>query len=90
MDQNTQQFMNELQEFVHKAQKFLQESGGNYGQRGFYGMRDGQGSSSGYSGYSGNSGGYGQREPWMQHGMQGQNWQQGGGQMPYIDPRYFM
>jgi hypothetical protein len=53
-------------------------------------MRDGQGSSSGNSGYSGNSGGYGQREPWMQHGMQGQNWQQGGGQMPYIDPRYFM
>ena len=33
MDQMmTQQFMGELQEFVHKAQRFLQENGGGYGQ----------------------------------------------------------
>lgn len=102
MDQMTQQFMSELQEFVHKAQRFLQESGGNYGQRGFYGMREG-GSSGGSSGGGGGSQGgggssnYGQREqPWMNQGMQGQGWpgQQnqgwGGGNFPNIDPRYFM
>lgn len=98
MDQMTQQFMSELQEFVQKAQRFLQENGGNYGQRGFYGMREG-GSSGGSSGGSqgGSQGGnYGQREqPWMHQGMQGQGWQgqpnQGwGGGFPNIDPRYFM
>lgn len=83
MDQETMKFMGELQEFVHKAQKFLQSSGGNFGQRtDYYGMRD-----------NGNQGGgYGQREqPWMHQGPQSfpnQGW--GGGQMPNIDPRYFM
>lgn len=98
MDQMTQQFMSELQEFVHKAQKFLQENGGNYGQRGYYGMREGGGSGGSSGGNSGgNQGGsYGQREqPWMNQGMQGQGWpnqQQGwgGGGFPNIDPRYFM
>ena len=33
MDQETMKFMHELQEFVHKAEKFLQSQGGNYGQR---------------------------------------------------------
>ena len=64
MDQETMKFMHELQEFVHKAEKFLQSQGGNYGQR---------------------------EQSWM-HGPQGyqeQNWG-GGGQMPNIDPRYFM
>lgn len=94
MDQMTQQFMSELQEFVHKAQRFLQENGGNFGQRGFYGMREG--GSSGGNSNGGGSGGYGQREqPWMQ-GMQGQGWQGppnqnwGGNNFPNIDPRYFM
>lgn len=104
MDQMTQQFMGELQEFVHKAQRFLQEAGGNYGQRGFYGMREGGGSggsSGGSSGGGGGSSNYGQREqPWMNpgmQGMQGQGWQGqqnqgwgGGGNFPNIDPRYFM
>ena len=103
MDQMTQQFMSELQEFVHKAQRFLQEAGGNYGQRGYYGMREGGGtggSSGGSSGGGGGSSSYGQREmPWMNQGMQGmqgQGWQQpnqgwgGGGNFPNIDPRYFM
>lgn len=90
MDQETMKFMGELQEFVHKAQKFLQSSGGNFGQRnGYYGMRD-NGSQGGYSNQSGN---YGQREqPWMQ-GPQGypeQNWGGGGyPNYPNIDPRLF-
>lgn len=101
MNQEAMKFMEELQEFVHKAQKFLQASGGNFGQRndyGYgYGMRDnygGGGSSGGSSG--GNSGGsYGQRqEPWMQQGWSGQggapNWGGPPQGMPGIDPRYFM
>lgn len=94
MDQNTQQFMNELQEFVHKAQKFLQSSGGNFGQRGgYYGMRGGQSEGGDQGGSYSQGGNYGQREQGWMHGPQSypeQNWQQGGGQMPYIDPRYFM
>lgn len=85
--------MGELQEFVHKAQKFLQSSGGNYGQReGYYGQRD----SGGYN-QGGNGGGnYGQRG-WQgqQGGGYGQPWPPSGdqGQMPpgmYLDPRLFM
>ena len=87
MDQNTQQFMHELKEFVHKAEKFLQSQGGDFGQRGYYGMRDGGSQGGGYN----QGGNYGQRqEPWM-HGPQGYqdpNW--GGGNFPNIDPRYFM
>lgn len=87
MDQNTQQFMHELKEFVHKAEKFLQSQGGDFGQRGYYGMRDGGSPGGGYN----QGGNYGQRqEPWM-HGPQGYqdpNW--GGGNFPNIDPRYFM
>lgn len=94
MDQETMKFMGELQEFVHKAQKFLQNQGGNFGQRGgYYGMRDGGNQGGGYN----QGGNYGQREqPWM-HGPQGgyqeQNW--GGpqgmqGMFPNIDPRIFM
>lgn len=87
MDQEMMKFMGELQEFVHKAEKFLQSQGGNFGQRsGYYGMRDNGGQGGGYN----QGGNYGQREqPWM-HGPQGfpdQNW---GGQMPNIDPRYFL
>lgn len=89
MDQNTQQFMSELQEFVHKAQKFLQSQGGNFGQRGgYYGMRDNGGSQG--EGYN-QGGNYGQREQAWMHGPQGYqepNW--GGGNFPNIDPRYFM
>ena len=88
MDQNTQQFMHELKEFVHKAEKFLQSQGGDFGQRGYYGMRDGGSQGGGYN----QGGNYGQRqEPWM-HGPQGypeQNWG-GGGNFPNIDPRYWM
>lgn len=90
MDQETMKFMGELQEFVHKAQKFLQSSGGNFGQRtDYYGMRDN--GNQGGQGYN-QGGGYGQREqPWMHQGPQNfpnQGW--GGGQMPNLDPRYFM
>lgn len=90
MDQETMKFMGELQEFVHKAQKFLQSSGGNFGQRtDYYGMRD-NGNQGGH-GYN-QGGGYGQREqPWMHQGPQNfpnQGW--GGGLMPNIDPRYFL
>lgn len=91
MDQETMKFMGELQEFVHKAQKFLQSSGGNFGQRtDYYGMRDN--GNQGGQGYN-QGGGYGQREqPWM-HGPQGypeQNWGGGGyPNYPKIDPRLF-
>lgn len=91
MDQETMKFMGELQEFVHKAQKFLQSSGGNFGQRiDYYGMRDN--GNQGGQGY--NQGGYGQREqPWMHQGPQGypeQNWGGGGyPNYPNIDPRLF-
>lgn len=89
MDQNTQQFMHELKEFVHKAEKFLQSQGGDFGQRGgYYGMRDGGSQGGGYN----QGGNYGQREQSWMHGPQGfqePNWG-GGGQMPNIDPRYFM
>lgn len=88
MDQETMKFMGELQEFVHKAQKFLQSAGGNFGQRGYYGMRDNGSQGGGYN----QGGNYGNREPWMQQGPQGfpeQNWG-GGGNFPNIDPRYFM
>ncbi len=82
MDQETMKFMHELQEFVHKAEKFLQSQGGNFGQRG--------GGSSG-GGYN-QGGNYGQREQSWMHGPQGyqeQNWG-GGGNFPNIDPRIFM
>lgn len=86
MDQMTQQFMGELQEFVHKAQKFLQSAGGNFGQRtGYFGMRDNGGQGGGYS----QGGNYGQREqPWMHQGSQG--YPPNGGDYPYMDPRIFM
>ena len=92
MDQEMMKFMGELQEFVHKAEKFLQSQGGNFGQRGgYYGMRDGSGQGGGYQGGGyGQRGGYDQHEQsWMRNpqGYPEQNW---GGQMPNIDPRYFM
>lgn len=91
MDQNTQQFMHELKEFVHKAEKFLQSQGGeSFGQRGgYYGQRDSQGG--GYnqgSGYN-QGGGYGQREQSWMRGPQNYP-EQGWGNFPNIDPRYFM
>ena len=97
MDQETMKFMGELQEFVHKAQKFLQSSGGNFGQRtDYYGMRDN--GSQGGQGYNQGGGNYGQREqPWMQNPGQGKgpNWgsQQSwpGMQGPQgFDPRLFL
>lgn len=89
MDHETMKFMGELQEFVHKAQKFLQSAGGSFGQRNYYGygMRDN------YSGGNGgNSGGsYGQRqEPWMQQQGGMPNWGDQPQGMQGIDPRYFM
>lgn len=96
MDQEMMKFKEELQELVHKGQKLLQMmQGGNFGQRGgYYGMRDNGSQGGGYNQGSGyNQGGnYGQREQSWMHGPQGyqeQNWG-GGGQMPNIDPRYFM
>lgn len=91
MDHETMKFMGELQEFVHKAQKFLQNSGGNFGQRsGYYGMRDNGSQGGGYN----QGGNYGQREqPWMHQGPQGfpnQGNQQSWGDYPYMDPRIFM
>ena len=88
MDQETMKFMHELKEFVHKAEKFLQSQGGDFGQRGYYGMRDGGSQGGGYN----QGGNYGQREQSWMHGPQGypeQNWG-GGGNFPNIDPRYFM
>ena len=84
MDQETMKFMGELQEFVHKAQKFLQSSGGNFGQReGYYGMRD----NSGQGGYSNQGGNYGQREqPWMHQGQHGYPQQNQGWDWPNMDP----
>jgi hypothetical protein len=88
MDQEMMKFMGELQEFVHKAQKFLQTQGGNFGQRGgYYGMRDNSGQGGGYN----QGGNYGQREQSWMHGPQQypeQNW--GGGGYPNLDPRLFM
>lgn len=86
MDQEMMKFKEELQELVHKGQQLLQKmQGGNYGQRGYYGMRDNGGQSGGYN----QGGNYGQREPWMQGPQQyPENW--GGGGFPNIDPRYFM
>lgn len=98
--ENEMQFRHELQEFVHKAQKYLESSGGSFGQRGeYYGMRDNGSQGGGYN--QGNQGGgsYNQREqPWM-HGM-GQGWGQqnmpnnqnwgGGGGFQNLDPRLFM
>lgn len=88
-------FREELQEFVHKAQRFLQSSDGGYGQRGgYYGMRDNGNQGGGYNQGGGNSGGsYGQRESWM-HGQQnypqnGQGWG-GGNPLQNMDPRWFM
>lgn len=82
--------MGELQEFVHKAQKFLQSAGGNFGQRGYYGMRDNGSQGGGYN----QGGNYGQREqPWMHRGPQGypnQGVPQGWGDFPNMDPRLFM
>lgn len=81
--------MHELKEFVHKAEKFLQSQGGDFGQRGgYYGMRDNGGQGGGYN----QGGNYGQREQSWMHGPQGYqepNWG-GGGNFPNIDPRYFM
>ena len=90
MDQNTQQFMHELKEFVHKAEKILQSQGGDFGQRGgYYGMRDGGSQGGGYN----QGGNYGQREQSWMHGPQGypeQNWGGGGyPNYPNIDPRLF-
>lgn len=91
MDQEMMKFMHELKEFVHKAEKFLQSQGGDFGQRGgYYGMRDGGNQGGGYN----QGGNYGQREQSWMHNPQGypeQNWNGGGGgQMPNIDPRYFL
>ena len=88
MDPETMKFMGELQEFVHKAQKFLQNQGGNFGQRsGYFGMRDNGNQNGGYN----QGGSFGQREQSWMHGPQGyQEQNRGGGQMPSIDPRYFM
>jgi len=89
MDQETMKFMGELQEFVHKAQKFLQSSGGNFGQRtDYYGMRDN--GSQGGQGYNqgGGSSNYGQREqPWMNQGQHGYPQQNPGWDWPNMDPR---
>ena len=88
MDQEMMKFMHELKEFVHKAEKFLQSQGGDFGQRGYYGMRDGGSQGGGYN----QGGNYGQREQSWMHGPQGYqepNWG-GGGNFPNIDPRYFM
>lgn len=91
MDQETMKFMEELKEFVHKAQKFLQANGGNFGQRNFYGMRDnGNNGGGGYGNQGG--GGYGQRDQSWMHGPQnfpsqdGGNWGNNG---PW-DPRIFL
>jgi hypothetical protein len=86
MDNEMMQLKHELKEFVEKAQHMLQKMEGSMGQRGFYGMRGGNGGGNYGGNYGGsNSGGnYGQREPWMHGGYPPQEqWQN-------IDPRWFM
>ena len=81
------QLKHELKEFIEKGQHILQKMDGSMGQRGFYGMRGGQGGGySGGSGYGGGSqgGSYGNREPWSQGGFPQQE------QWPSVDPRMFM
>ena len=81
------QLKHELKEFVEKANHILQKMDGSMGQRGYYGMRGGQG---GYSG-GGYGGGYvGQREQWPQGGYPQQGMYPQQEQWPSIDPRMFM
>ena len=88
------QLKRELKEFIEHGQHILQKMEGSMGQRGFYGMRGGQGGgySGGYSG--GNSGGqggsYGNREHWMQGGYPQQGMYPQQESWPNIDPRMFM
>ena len=82
------QLKHELKEFIEKGQHILQKMDGSMGQRGFYGMRGGQGGGYSGGGYSGQGGSYGNREPWSQGGFpqQGMYPQQ----EQWIDPRMFM
>lgn len=73
------QLKQELKEFIEHGQHILQKMEGSMGQRGFYGMRGGQG-----GGYSSQGGNYGNREPWMHGGYPPQE------QLQNVDPRWFM
>lgn len=83
MDQEMMQLKHELKEFIEKGQHLLHKMDGAMGQRGYYGMRGGQGYGNQGGGNYGSGGNYGQREPWMQGGYPQEEW-------PNIDPRWFM
>ena len=72
------QLKHELKEFIEKGQHILQKMDCSMGQRGFYGMRGGQG------------GNYGNREHWSQGGFPQQGMYPQQEQWPSVDPRMFM